>query len=132
MTCSIGGITVFAIDGPIDFIGTTVTLQQRPGVDDVDVHVVGMQGKDQVLRVKSDYTTALARAIAKAALTGLQGTLVSIVRADGLTWSNVLLLEVSSIVERYIYPVAGGLNSGPYWFEADVRVRSTLNTTAST
>ncbi|MBI2424200.1 MAG: hypothetical protein HYV27_15320 [Candidatus Hydrogenedentes bacterium] len=111
---SIGGITVWALDGPVQLPGYFTRDEVRDAVDGQDVVLIGIRGEEFPLGITTDASSAANRAALIVSMASLQGFRVDVQDNDGIWWYNLRVKGFRVLAVANSLVAAGGLYGGLY------------------
>jgi len=125
---SIGVLTAYPVmnwDGPVQLSRPGAHVQERPGVNGYDVIADGVRSVPFTMGCTNDFESALARANAMKLFALLNGSIVTVVDNDGLSWYNLLVLDVTFVSSFNTVGATGGLApNGNYILETRFTLQS--------
>ncbi len=112
---SIGGRTVLDMTGTLEpATGEGLQDISRPGVDGTAYRKTGKRASRSQITTLVDLGSSGGVDSEIAAYKALQGTLVTVVDAAGISWTNVAVLRVNVLPYKHTIQAVGGVNGGSY------------------
>lgn len=114
MTCvpdAIGANLFLRLEGTLESVQPTYERVDRPGIDGMAYRALGNKAKEFQLTSLVDVDTMANAALIEAGYLGATGGVTSVVKG-GVTYGNMLVLNVGGFEKTYTAIAAGGLSSG--------------------